>query len=87
MTALATPSRLLHAADRQRRIEHRVTVDPDRPGANLRGESVRISGAGAERVGVAAGIDAHGSLQLLTAEGAQIGITAGEVSVRRSGSS
>jgi hypothetical protein len=26
-------------------------------------------------------------LQLLTAEGAQIGITAGEVSVRRSGSS
>ena len=53
----------------------------------LRGESVRVSGAGAERLGVAAGIDAHGALQLLTAEGAQIGITAGEVSVRRSGSS
>ena len=53
----------------------------------LRGEAVRISGAGAERLGVAAGIDAHGALQLLTAEGAQIGITAGEVSVRRSGSS
>jgi BirA family biotin operon repressor/biotin-[acetyl-CoA-carboxylase] ligase len=53
----------------------------------LRGESVRVSGVGAERLGVAAGIDAHGALQLLTAEGAQIGITAGEVSVRRSGSS
>ena len=53
----------------------------------LRGESVRVSGAGAERLGVAAGIDAQGALQLLTAEGAQIGITAGEVSVRRSGSS
>ena len=53
----------------------------------LRGEPVRVSGAGAERTGIAMGIDAQGALQLRTPEGELISITAGEVSVRRSGSS
>ncbi|MBU3673192.1 MAG: biotin--[acetyl-CoA-carboxylase] ligase [Sinobacteraceae bacterium] len=52
----------------------------------LRGEAVRVSGAGAERTGTAMGIDAQGALQLRTAQGEELGITAGEVSVRRSGS-
>ena len=53
----------------------------------LCGEAVRVSGSGADRVGIAMGIDAHGALQLRTDTGEQIGITAGEVSVRRSVSS
>lgn len=51
----------------------------------LRGESVRVSGTGAERAGTAVGIDAHGALQLRTAQGEEFSITAGEISVRRSG--
>jgi BirA family biotin operon repressor/biotin-[acetyl-CoA-carboxylase] ligase len=53
----------------------------------LRGASVRVSGAGAERAGIAMGIDAQGALQLRMSEGELVSITAGEVSVRRSKSS
>jgi BirA family biotin operon repressor/biotin-[acetyl-CoA-carboxylase] ligase len=53
----------------------------------LRGEPVRVSGAGPERTGIAMGIDAQGAMQLRTSEGEQVSVTAGEVSVRRSKSS
>lgn len=51
----------------------------------LRGRAVRIEDAGADRVGIALGLDRSGALLLEVADGARQRVTAGEVSLRLEG--
>lgn len=59
-----------------------VVLDGWRQRDVLRGREVRVEAAGPRRVGIALGLDRTGALLLQSVDGAQLRVTAGEVSLR-----